>query len=529
MAKSYDLVLRGGRVVDGTGSPARTADVALRGDTIADVGAINPTDETPLLEATGLTVAPGFVDAWAAVDPLAPLFPQAESKLLQGVTTEVAGAGARWPFPLAEGEDLDLAGAENDLMAADWADARGFLLRISRAGSAVNRAFFAGYGRIRESVIGPSDAPPTRDETRRVAKELESVLEAGCLGLSADLARPPAEFAGPEEIVELARVLAEAGGVLALGLRDTGAGLEAAVDEALEVASRTGVELLLPALGIGPVPYWDKIDWLEARLRKAIDSGAGLSATVEPYVARVATLSSILPPSRRGRGAGPLAERVTSTTGREEVARALSARAEEDEGYWGRISLLEQGVESKGAVQRCLALADMASRQKRPPVEVLLDLAAEDPEREALLFELSESNVARILGWEFVAVGSGEPARPVDDPRVPSPSHPRGRGAFARILRRYVREKKVLSLEEAVRRMTSLPAKALRLGLRGRIAAGCAADIVLFRADTVVDQATFNDPQRQPVGIDHVIVGGRFAVRDGKPTGARAGEIIRRS
>ena len=523
MAKSYDLVLRGGRVIDGTGAPARTADVALRGDTIADVGAINPTDETPLLEATGLTVAPGFIDAWAAADPLAPLFPLGESKLLQGVTTEVAGAGARWAFPLAEGEGLGVSGAEEDLVVPDWTDARGFLLRISRAGTGVNRAFFAGYGRMRESVIGPSAAPPTRDETRRVMKELEGGLEAGCLGLAVDLAEPPAAFAGLEEIVELARALSDAGAVLALGLRDTGAGLERAVDEALEVTSRTGVELLLPALRIGPLPYWDKIDWLEARLAAAADRGGGLAATAEPYVARVGTLSSLLPPPQREGGPGAVAERLASAVAREELVRALSARAAGDEEYWGRISLRER----EGAAPK--SLADVASGRKRPPAEALLDLVREDPEREALFFDISEGNLVRILGLDFVAVGSGEPARPIKDPRASRPAHPRARGTFARILRRYVREKRSLSLEEAVRRMTSLPARRLRLGLRGRIAAGCAADIVLFRAEAVADRATFNDPERPPVGIDHVIVNGRFAVRDGKPTGVRAGEIIRRS
>lgn len=529
MAKSYDLVVRGGRLVDGTGAAPRTADVAIRGDTIADIGAIMPTDETPLLEAAGLTVVPGFVDAWAEADALAPVFTQAETKLLQGVTTDVAGAGGCSPFPLAEGEGLGLRPQEEGLIAPDWADAKGFLLRLARAGTGVNRAFFAGYGRIREAVIGPSDASLTRDETRSIAKEIGSSLEAGCLGLSVDLASPPAAYAKTEEVVELGRKLAGADAILSLSLRDTGPALEAAVEEALEIASRTGVELLLPDLRIGPKPFWWKIDWLEERLSRAVESGVGLTVTVEPYVARGVALASLLPPGGQEGGPVAVAERLASATTRSGIARALDERASGDDGYWSRIALKSRGAsEPGGGLGPGRTLADEAEERKRPPAEVLLDLLAEEPGREALVFETNEGNLERMLGWDFVAIGSGAPARAASDGRLPPPLHPAERGTFARVLRRYVREKAILSLEEAVRRMTSLPAERLRLGRRGRIIAGYAADIVLFRAAAVTDRSTYADPRPTAHGIDQVIVNGRFAVRNGEPTGVRSGAIIRR-
>ncbi len=532
MAKSYDLVIRGGRLIDGTGAAPRTTDVAVRGDTIADVGAILPTDETPLFEAAGLTVVPGFVDAWAAADPLAPLFTQAETKLLQGVTTDVAGAGGRAPFPLGEGEGRGLSVEEERLIVPDWTDAKGFLLRIGRAGTGVNRAFFADYGRIREAVVGPSDAALTRDEQRHVARELGSALEAGCLGLAVDLASPPAAYAKTEEIVELGRALAAAGAILALGLRDSGPDLESAVEEAIEVATRTGAELLLPDLRIGPKPYWGKIGWLEERLGRAVESGVSLTVTVEPYVARGVTLSSLLTPGGREGGPEALAERLASASGREELLRALDARAAGDEGYWSRITLRpgeDEDPKPAEGTQSGRTLAAEASARKRPPAEIFLDILAEEPEREALVFETNEGNLERMLRWDFTAVGSGAAARPVHGERARPPVHPAERGTFARILRRYVREKKVLSLEEAVRRMSALPAERLRLGRRGKIIAGYAADIALFRAAAVTDRATYADPRPTAHGIDQVIVNGRFAVRNGEPTGVRAGVVVRRA
>ena len=535
MAKSYDLVIRGGRLVDGTGAPPRTADIAIRGDTIADVGAIMPTDETPLLEASGLTVTPGLVDAWGAADPLAPIFTQPETKLLQGITTEVAGSGGRVPFPLGEGAGTGLSEDEERLVVPDWTDAKGFLLRVARAGTAIHRAFFADYGRIRELLVGPSDAALTRDEQRRVAKQISSALEAGCLGLGADLASPPSAYAKTEEIVELGRILSGAGAVLALGLRDSGPQIEAAVEEAIEIATRSGVEILLPGLRLGPKPYWGKIDWLEKRLARAVYEGVCLTVSIEPYVARVVPLASLLRPGDREGGGKGLADRLASATGREGILRSLDARAAGDDDYWSRITLASrEGAEAEAegradhGARPARTLGDLAAERNRPAAELLLDILGAEPERKAVLFETNEGNLERMLRWDFVTIGSGATARPVRDGRATPPLHPAARGTFARVLRRYVREKKVLTLEEAVRRMTSLPADRLRLGRKGRIATGYAADITVFRAAAVADRSTYSDPTLTSHGIDQVIVKGRFAVRNGEPTGVRAGAVTRR-
>ena len=556
MAKSYDLMIRGGRLIDGTGAPARAADVAIRGEGIADVGKLEPAAETPVLEASGLTVAPGFIDAWGAADPLAPAFPGAETKLLQGVTTEVAGAGSRFPFPLAEGATAPLEGIGADLIVPDWTDARGFLLRLARATTAIHRAVFAGYGQIRAAVIGPSDSRPTRDEVRRIAKELEGALEAGCVGLSVELSTPPASFAGAEQVVELGRVLADADAVLALGLRDVGRGLEAAVDEAIEIASRTGVELILPALRVAPTPYWGKIDRLEETFARALDEGVHLAATVEPYCAWAGSLSALFPQEMREGSPETVAGRLKSPRTREAVGRAREARAAGDPEYWTRIRLVEPPGSPTGKIRRSasgraiamiedlsggtagrtvpltskssMSVAEVALARNHGPAETLVELVEADPGRDVLFFEMSEANVERILAWDFVTIGSGEPARPLSDARVEPSIHPRARGTFPRVLRRYVRDKKRLTLEEAIRRMTSLAADRLKLGRRGRVEAGCMADLVLMSSEGVADRATFGDPTVPPTGIEHVIVAGRFAVRNGVPTGTRSGQVVRR-
>jgi len=529
MAKSYDLVIRGGTVVDGTGAPARKADVALRGPAIADVGDLDPAVEAPVLDVTGLVVAPGFIDAWAAADPLAPVFPDAASKLLQGVTTEVAGAGPRYPFPLAEGATESFDGLGPGFPAPDWTDAKGFMVSVSRATSGINRAFVASYAQIRRCVIGPSDSRPTRDEARRISLELDSALAAGCLGLEVDLAEPPGAFASAEQIVEVGRQLVEAGAVMALSLRDTGGGLESAVEEALEVASRTGVEMVIPSLRINPAPYWQKIDWLAARLARAREAGSDLIVTVEPYVAWLGQLASLLPPLAREGGPEVAAKRLAGSAAREEVIVALRSRAEGDEGYWTRFSPALPGGAGPDLTQRHDSLADIAAARNRPPAEVLIDLLAERPGAPVLFFEISEGNVEKMLGWEFATVGSSSPARPLDDPRVQPSVHPRDLGTFARVLRRYLRDKRVFSLEEAVRRMTSFPADFYGLTGRGRIEPDSAADLVIFDAEKVADRSTFGNPSSRPEGIEHVIVAGRLAVRDGQVTGVRAGQVLRRA
>lgn len=516
MAKTYDLVIRGARVVDGTGQPARSADVAISGDTICEVGSIEPSQDSRVLEASGLVLAPGFIDAWAELDPLTPVFPQGESKLLQGVTSEAQGAGNRFPFPLAECDPLAGGRPEDTAFIPDWTDARGFLLKVAKTGTGLNRAFFAGYGAIREVVAGRSAGLLTRDEAKRVWKELELALEAGCLGLAVDLTEPPAAFASLDELVEVARQLASSKAVLAVVLRDRGPAIERAVEEVLEIASRSGVELFLPELRLTGAPNWGKIDWLESRLKRAMDDGISLTVAVEPYTAWPGALGSVLPPALSGeRGSRP---------SREELLKALESRAAGDDRYWERITLACPKGEGQGGRA---TLAELAASRKRPPAELLLELIVERPRERAHFHEMNEGNLERMLSWSFTAIGSGEPARPVGTRFAPD--HPRGLGTFPRVLRRYVREKKLLSLEEAVRRMTSLPAERLGLPNRGRIEPGCVADIVLFRPDIVSDGATFSEPSALPAGIYHVLVAGALVVKDGSPTSELRGRILRRT
>jgi N-acyl-D-amino-acid deacylase len=540
VARSYDLVIRGGKVIDGTGEPACAADVAIRGDTIIDVGKLSPAGETPVLEAAGLVVAPGFIDSWAALDPLAPAFPGAESKLLQGITTEVAGALGQSPFPVADGAagGDDLTGAIGS--SPGWPDARGYLLAVARAGTGIHRAFFADYGQIRLAVIGPTNAPPTRDEARHIIKHVEASLEAGCIGLSIDLSEPPGGFAEVDEVVEVVRQTAQAKAVVAVVMRGAGADFDGSLNAVLDIVSRTGVDLVIPDFRIAPAGNWAKIEMVEARLREANESGKNVSVVIEPYVAWIGSLAKLLPLAAREGGCDELVRRLESDSFRDSVSGALRSRAASDAEYWTRVcpigvvgaerpsSESYRRVKNVSSSESRVSVADIAEDRKRPPEEVFLDLIAEKPTRKAIYFEMNEGNRSRELGWEFATIGSGEVARPLDDKRVPPPLHPRSRGCFARLIRRYVREKKVLGLEQAVRRITSLPAERFGLGKRGKILPQHAADLVLFRADTISDRATFGAPAELPVGIDHVMVNGRFAVRDGRITGARQGNVLRR-
>lgn len=520
MARSYDLVIQGGRLYDGTGAKPRAIDIAIRGDTIVELGNITPTDETPLLDATGLVVAPGFIDAWAAADPLAPIYPLAESKLLQGVTTEVAGAGNLSPFPLTAGDDIDTDEATS--IVPDWSDARGFLLRVARAGTAINRAFYVSYGRIRRSIIGGSSGAPTRDEAQQILREVDLALSAGCVGVVLDLSQPPAMFASTEELVELARALASFDAVLAVTLRNSGAKLESSLDEFLHTVSRTGVNAVLPSLHVGPEPYWPLITKLDARLRQAVDEGVSLMVTVEPYVARLGTLGALLPFEIRTLVSKDNTQLSNSETVRSQVIAHLQKMDGDDIEFWQRVcpeSVLEDGA------HKFAAFDELESMRKQSFRARIAELILQSPDRRALFYESSEAGIEQTISWDFTSIGTSEPARNLIHSNK-SALHPRIAGTFPRFLRRYIREKNILPLEEAIRRMTSLPAKHLRLGERGIIAEGKAADMVLFHDESIAEKSTYSKPSHSPVGVQHVIVAGRFAVRDGELTGTKVGSVL---
>jgi N-acyl-D-amino-acid deacylase len=448
------------------------------------------------------------------------------------VTTEICGNCGLSPFPLFGGlrerfvrEARDEFGWGTERL--NWAGAAEYFDRLKEVGCAINRGFLVGHNSLRAAIRGYGDGAVSEGARAAMIRELEAALAAGCLGLSTGLVYPPGCYAATEELIELARVCARHGALYATHMRSESDRLEQAVLETLRVAREGGVPVQISHLKTAHPQNWRKIDFLEETLLAARREGLNVHADRYPYTASSTGLDAALP---RWAYAGGTAEEMKRLADPQTCARMegeVQAQHPEQD-YWARVKV---AAAAEPELQQEIAgrsLADLAGRWRVSPFEALRSILIRDRCRTtAIFFIMSEENLEKILSWDFVMIGSDATARNVAGPtRLPYP-HPRTFGAFPRVLSRYVREKKLLALEEAVRRMTSLPAHTFRLRGRGRMAPGAHADLVVLDAARVQDEATFDEPNRFPTGIEQVYVNGTQVVESGKVLAARPGEILR--
>jgi N-acyl-D-amino-acid deacylase len=520
----FDLLIRGGSVVDGTGAPSFRADVGVLGGRIAAVRDLTHAEATRVIDAAGRAVAPGFIDIHTHSDISVLYTPGMESSLLQGVTTEVVG-NCGFSLCLAQPTDdftLEQRGLSRAGLSIDWPDLGGFLGRIEGEGVAANVATLVGHGTVRKRVMGNADRRPDATELAAMRRELATALEQGGIGLSSGLEYVPGMYADVAELTELAKVAAEAGGFYATHLRDEGDGLEEAVAEAIAVAEGSGLPLQLSHHKAERPRNWGKVRRTLQMADAARARGLDVLLDQYPYVAYQTGLATVaLPPWANAGTPEALAAKLRDPDLRERA----------------RDWMLESGVSYDGVVisthparpeLQGRTIQELAQEAGSDPRDVILDLLSEgEGWVSAAHFALSEEDVEFVLRDPHVMVGSDAVAASPSSPFANDRTHPRTYGTFARVLGRYVRERGTLTLEEAVRRMTSLPASRLRLSDRGRIAEGCAADLVIFDPAAVADAATFDAPHAFPRGVEAVIVNGTLAALDGRPTGARAGRVLR--
>jgi dihydroorotase/N-acyl-D-amino-acid deacylase len=532
-SQQFDLLIRGGRVVDGSGRPAYTADVAIKGDRIVKIGNLSQATAARVIDARSLVIAPGFIDMLGQSETYLLIDPRANSKVMMGVTTEITGEGES----IAPINDRQIKEQEDFLrrfnLTIDWRTLAEYFKRLEKQGSGVNLGTFVGATQVREYVIGYDDRPPTSQELDQMKKLVAEAMRDGALGLSTSLQYVPARFAKTDELVELAKVAHQYGGIYATHQRSEANTIDASLDEVFEIAQKAQIPVEIWHLKTAYKKNWGRMAHVLTRIKQARDRGLDVTADIYPYIAGSTALSACLPPWALEGGTEKMLNRLRDPQTRQRLKKEIA----EEQTEWENIYLGSggpSGVLIGAVVNRELEslqgkrISEIAERQKKDPLDVVFDLIlADHGQTGAIYFMMSEADMRAAMQSPFVSFCTDSGARATDGPLAGSKSHPRGWGSYPRILGRYVRDEKLLSLETAVHKMTGAPAARVGLRERGLIKEGTFADITVFDPAKVIDRATFESPNQYPAGIEYVLVNGKISVDKGQRTPALAGRVLR--
>jgi N-acyl-D-amino-acid deacylase len=526
----YDLIVRGGLVHDGRGSEPRTTDVAVAGDRVVAVGDLPPDEPAAIvLDAQGLVVCPGFVN------PLSHSYLSvledgtSLGELVQGVTTQIFGEGeSMGPVPPAARTSLEQEAAPYGVEVT-WTRLSEYLSTVERAGCTQNVASLVGAETMRILGVGYDDRPATPAELDTMRRVLDEELADGALGIGSSLIYAPGSYADTEELVALCEVAGRHGGTYASHVRNEGSELLSAIDELLEIVSRTGVHGEMWHLKAAGQPEWPLMRLALAKLQGARDDGVPIGADVYPYTRSGTGLSSNIPPRWHEGGADALYDRLDDPDLRARIRADLVSIGRYGDTPSADDVLLLRLQHPDNAEWQGHTLSEIAAERGQDPVDVALDLIATERTSVFTAFHsMSEDNLRMELAVPWVGVCSDAASIAPSGRSLDSPTHPRAYGSFARVLGHYCRELGVLTLPEAIRRMSSLPAETFGLTDRGVLEPGYAADLVVLDPDVVTDRATFAQPHQLSVGVRDVVVNGVPALRDGVPTGERPGRRLRR-
>jgi dihydroorotase/N-acyl-D-amino-acid deacylase len=529
----YDILIRNGLVVDGSGSPGHVADIAIKGDRIVRIGRLRNARGAREIDAAGMVVAPGFIDMLGQSETYLLIDPRAMSKVMMGVTTEVTGEGESIaPVNerlIKEQEDFN----RRYKLTIDWRTLGEYFNRLEKQGSGVNLATFVGATQVREYVVGFDNRPPTTTELEQMKQLVAAAMRDGALGLSTSLQYVPARFAKTDEIVELAKVARQYGGIYATHQRSEANALDESLAEVFEIARRAQIPVEIWHLKTAYKKNWGRMPEVLAKIRRARARGLDITADIYPYIAGSTSLSACLPPWALEGGTEKMLARLRDAGIRQQLKQEITTDSKE----WENIYLGSggaPGVLIGSVINRELEsmqgkrLSQIAAEQGKDPLDALLDLIlADHGQTGAIYFMMSEDDMRAAMRAPFVSFCTDSGARANDGPLAGAKSHPRGWGSYPRILGRYVRDERLLTLAQAIHKMTGLPAARVGLHDRGLLRAGSYADIAIFDPKTVIDRATFEIPNQHPQGIKYVIVNGQISVDNGKRTPALAGRALR--
>jgi N-acyl-D-amino-acid deacylase len=529
----FDTVIRGGTIYDGSGGAPYTADIAIRGDSIVAIGDLTAAQARASVDATGLAVAPGFINmlSWATVSLLED--GRSQSDIRQGVTLVIFGEGSSMG-PLNDAMKKRMVEEQGDIRYdVAWTTLGEYLEHLENKGVSTNVASFVGATTVRIHELGYEDREPTADELQRMRALVKNAMEEGALGVGSSLIYAPAFYAGTPELVALAEEAGRYGGMYISHMRSEGNALLEAVDELIDIARRAKVPAEIYHLKAAGSENWSKLEQVIAKVEAARAEGLRITTDMYNYTAGATGLDAAMPPWVQEGGLQEWRRRLQDPAIRARVLREMRTPTSE----WESLYLLAGSADRvvlNAFKQDSLkyltgrTLADVARLRGTSPEETAMDLVVLDDSRVgAVYFLMSEDNIRRQIALPYMSFGSDAGSMAAEGVFLRSNPHPRAYGNFARLLGRYVRDEKVIPLEEAVRRMTTLPAANLGLRRRGSLATGFLADVVIFDPAAITDHATFEQPHQYATGVVHVFVNGTQVLRDGEHTGATPGRVVR--
>jgi N-acyl-D-amino-acid deacylase len=529
----YDVILRNGTIYDGSGSPPVQGDLAIAGDTIAAIGPLSNARGKTEIDVAGMAVAPGFVNMMCWSNESLIEDGRSQSDIRQGVTLEVMGEGESMG-PLNASMKKALVADQGDIKyEVTWNTLGGYLEYLEKRGISPNVASFIGAATPRIYVIGYDDRPPTAAELEEMREIVRQAMKEGAMGVASSLIYPPGSFAKTPELIALAGVAAEYDGMYISHLRSEGSGILDAVDELFTIARDAGIRGEIYHMKVSGKSNWPKADPLIQRVEQARAEGLKITADVYTYPAGATGLNSTMPPWVQDGGFQASLKRLEDPATRKRIVREMHEESNEWENmYLGAGSpeniLLVGFKTEKLKPYTGKTLAEVARLRGKSPEETAMDLIVEDESRvETVYFTQSEENLRKIVALPWVSFCSDSASIAPEGVFLRSSVHPRAYGSFARLLAKYVREEKILSLQEAIRKLSALPSQNLRVDRRGMLKKGFFADVVVFDPQKIQDHATFEQPHQYATGMIHVFVNGRQVLKDGEHTGAKPGRFVR--
>jgi len=530
---AFDVVITNGHIIDGTGSPWYSGDIGIRDGHIAAIGNLSAAPRKRTIDARQKVVAPGFIDMLGQSETTILVDPRLPSKIFQGITTEITGEGGSAAPVNRAIVEADRPGYAHYKVDVDWQTFRQYFARLEKQGMGINLASYVGATQVRRVVLGDADVQPTPEQLERMRALVRDAMRDGAVGVSTSLEYAPAPYAKTEEIIALAAEAAKSGGIYATHMRSEGDGVLEAIDEAVRIGREARIPVEIWHFKVAGKANFGRMSDLIARVNKARAEGLDVSADTYAYTAWSNSMSAFVPPWAHDGGDAKLIEHLKDPVTRARIKKEMRTPSKDWDNEWDEITG-PQDVMITAVLNPALKkfqgmrLPEIAKTLNKDPIDTLLDILVDDNAYTyCAVFGMSEPDVLLALQQPWVSIDNDSEGTSPEGVLGEDHPHPRAYGTFPRILRKYVREEKKLTLEDAIRKFSALPAQRVRLTDRGVLKQGMWADVVIFDPETVKDVATFDDPNRLSEGMDFVLVNGTPVIENGKMTGALPGKVLR--